>query len=648
MNSVGTNIAAYARRFAWFPRDVSVRGRQALKAIAAWEPDLQRLSDAELRKRSLALRFRARTREPLDQLLPEAYALVREAARRTIGMRHYEVQLLCGMALHHGAIAEMQTGEGKTLAATLPLYLAALRGKGAHLATVNDYLARRDREWMGPIYELLGLTAGVVTADMTADEKRHAYHCDVTYGTAKELGFDFLRDRLLLRRLGGSPDRAESSLFHASKAHLQPVQRGAYFIVVDEADCILIDDARTPLIISAAPSLTQRARSEAYRWSADGAPQFVEDVHYHYDHAEKEVELTPAGRRRIRSLPKPAALDALGMLEIYDFLERAILVSRDYLADRDFVVRDGEIVIVDENTGRLAEGRKWRGGIHQAVEAKEGLEVTLETGRAASITVQDYFRRYTRLAGMTGTALSSAHEFKKVYGSEVVAIPTHRPLIRRQWPTSIHGTGEAKWNAVVQEIARVHAQGRPVLIGTRSIERSEHLSELLERVGILHQVLNARQHAAEADIIARAGERGRVTVATNMAGRGVDIKLGEGVAELGGLHVICTEMHEAARIDRQLIGRCARQGDPGSYRCFLALDDELLASGFGPRRAKRLAQRGRHAPQLSNAWEQTFRKAQRIVERRHARARRALMYHQEEREKLQKEMGQDPYLDALG
>ena len=625
-------------------------GRWALvvSRIAALEAGLQGLSARQLRKESLSLRFRARSGEPLGRLLPEAYALVREAARRTIGMRHFDVQILGGIAMFHRSIVEMQTGEGKTLTATLPLYLHALAGKGCHLATVNDYLARRDAEWMGPIYEALGLTVGVIESQMSQPERRKAYACDVTYGTAKEFGFDFLRDRLLLRRIReGRTDLLGGMLGHGSgEADEKPVQREPYLAVVDEADCTLIDEARTPLIIAAPPTKAQRQAVACYQWSAEVAGQFVEEEDYEHDHRKKTVTLTAEGRQKVRQLRKPDAMDAVGMIHIYEYVERGIKVEREFARDRQYVVRDGEIVIVDEYTGRLGEGRKWRDGIHQAVEAKEGVEVTVATGQAARITIQDFFLRHRHLAGMTGTAADSARELRKIYHCGVIPIPTNRPLIRRRLPTLAFGTAELKWASVVEEVCQMVAQGRPVLIGTRSIDKSVHLSRLLAARGIEHQVLNAHHLAAEAEIVAGAGQAARVTVSTNMAGRGTDIKLGEGVAELGGLHVICTEMHDASRIDRQLAGRCGRQGDPGTHRQYLALDDELLSSGLGPQKGRKYARLGQRSAGRFGGLVRVFRRAQRKVERRHFRDRRALLYFEKQRKKMQCQMGQDPYLDT--
>ncbi len=622
---------------------------RALPRIAAFEPELLKLSDYDLRKRSLGLRYRARSGEPLARLMPEAFALVREAGRRTLDMRHFDVQMLGGIAMFNRSIVEMQTGEGKTLTATLPMYLYALAGKGCHLATVNDYLARRDAEWMGPIYQALGLSVGTIQTQQPQPQRRKAYACDLTYGTAKEFGFDFLRDRLLLRRMHeGQSDILGGMLGHAVAGGDKPVQREPFFALVDEADSILIDEARTPLIISAIPTEAEKIQVECYKWCASVSDQFEEDVDFDYDHDKKTVELTREGRHKVRMLPKPEALDNVGMLDIYQYVERSIKVQREFIQDRQFVVRDGEVVIVDEFTGRLAEGRKWREGIHQAVEAKAGVDVTVATGQAARVTVQDFFLRYQNLAGMTGTAAASARELRKIYRTAVIVVPTNRPVIRQRLPDLVFGSEDRKWAAVVDEICRLHAEGRPVLIGTRSIDKSVHLSELLAQRQIEHQVLNAHQVEQEADIVARAGLQDKVTVSTNMAGRGTDIKLQDHIKELGGLHVICTEMHDSARIDRQLIGRCGRQGDPGTYRQFLALDDELLLTGLGPDKAKRYKTLGESATAQVEGMSKLFRKAQRKVERRHFRDRKVLMHSEKERKKIQVQMGQDPYLDTPG
>lgn len=618
--------------------------------ITALEPELMELTDQQLRKRSLSVQYQAKSGVPLSRLLVEGYALVREAGRRTVEMRHFDVQLLGGIAMFNRSIVQMQTGEGKTLSATLPMYLHALNGKGCLLATVNDYLARRDAEWMTPVYKALGLTVGVVETQMQRPQRRKSYQCDVTYGTAKEFGFDFLRDRLLLRRISeGQGDLLGGMLGQqGGQKDEKAVQRDPYFALVDEADSILIDEARTPLIISAIPTEEQRLEAESYKWTTSVIDEFIEDEDYEYDHEKRTAELTREGRRKARILPKPADLDTVGMVSIYQYVERAIVVHREYHENRQYVIRDGEVVIVDEFTGRLAEGRKWREGIHQAVEAKAGVEVTVATGQAARITVQDFFLRFEKLAGMTGTAMGSARELRKIYRTHVLPIPTNQPEIRQALPVRVFATAEAKWEAIVEEVCQLHAEGRPLLIGTRSIDKSEILAKLLELRGIEHEVLNANHIEAEADIVARAGLRDKVTVSTNMAGRGTDIRLGDGITDIGGLHVICTEMHDSSRIDRQLIGRCGRQGDPGTYRQYLSLDDELLASGLGPEKGKKLKEMGEAGEGEFNRLAPLFVKAQKKVERRHFRQRRGLMYFEKERKKMQRQMGQDPYLDTPG
>ena len=621
---------------------LTVTGRSArwmcvLDRINALETKVQSLADAELRKESLSLRYRARCGEPLSSLLPEGYALVREAGRRTLGMRHFDVQILGGIALFHRSIVEMQTGEGKTLTATLPMYLYALAGNGAMLATVNDYLAQRDAEWMMPLYHALGISVGIIQTDMQPPQRRKAYHCDITYGTAKEFGFDFLKDRLLLRSIEeGKHDLIGTLLGDANNQTSEtPVQREPYFALVDEADSILIDEASTPLIISAAPSEDAAMEAEKYIWAAGTASQFLETTDYTYDHEKRTVDLTQPGRRKARTLQKPTALDQTGLQDIYDFVQRAVLVNRNYHRDEHYVVRNGEIVIVDEFTGRLGEGRKWRDGVHQAVEAKESVKVTWETNQAARVTVQDFFLRFEHLAGMTGTADTSRRELRNIYRCRVVPVPTNHPPQRKRLPTRLFGREPAKWDAVVQEIIEVHQTGRPVLIGTRTIDKSLLLSEKLRQRGIAHDVLNAHKVAEEAEIVAEAGERGKVTVSTNMAGRGTDIKISDEIRQLGGLHVICTEMHESARIDRQLIGRCGRQGDPGTFRQYLSLEDELLRTAFG--KTKKFSE---------SSTVSLFHRAQRLVERKSYRNRKVMLYYEKERKKVQRSMGQDPYLDA--
>ena len=549
------------------------RWRAVARKMDQFSGEFEKLVDRDLRKRSLALRYRANSGEPLDKLMPEAFALVREAGRRYLGMRHYEVQMLGGIALHNGCIAEMQTGEGKTLTASLPLYLNSLTGDGAHLATSNDYLAGRDADLMRPLYDGLGLTVGVVQSNTPRPQRQKAYQADITYSTAKELGFDFLRDRLLLRRIKEGQALVLDSLASDddSPAESKPVQGILNYVLVDEADSILIDEARTPLIVSSMPGGSEESIEALYRWSAEVTGKFEEDTHFEVKHKPRAIELNAEGRKLLRSLPAPEALNLFGMIDIYEQVERAILVSREYQKDRHYVVKDDEIVIVDEFTGRLAEGRKWRAGIHQAIEAREHVPVSVDTGDAAKITLQDFFLRYKRLAGMTGTASTSATELYKIYSTKVAIIPTNKPPKRKRLPDQVYGNAEAKWNSIVESIREHDSVGRPVLVGTRSIDKSELLSRKLTAAGIEHLVLNARHTADENAIIGQAGQLNRVTVATNMAGRGTDIQPTSDVLELGGLHVICTEMHDSARIDRQLIGRCGRQVIQAAFRSFYRL-----------------------------------------------------------------------------
>ena len=615
--------------------------------VNGWEENRKALSDPQLRKEFLSLIYRAKSGESLEALLPECYSLVREAGRRRMNMRHYDVQIFGGVCLYHGCIAEMQTGEGKTLTATLPLVLHSMLGKGAHLATVNDYLAHRDADWMRPLFDALGLKVGIVLTDHNQDQRRQAYGSDVTYGTAKEFGFDFLRDRLLMRAQGRNVNDflGAGSNERWSSAGEQPVQRGMHFALVDEADSILIDEARTPLIIGSLGDEAREAVIASFRWASEHVSAFVYQEDYTLEEDSRKVELTSKGRQHVRALPRPDQIRTVALVDLYEYIERAIRVLRDYHLDRQYVVRDGEIVIVDEFTGRLAEGRKWRDGIHQAVEASAGVEVSVPTGQAARITVQDLFLRYKYLAGMTGTAATSAGELRKIYRTPVLQVPTNRPPQRKKLPDIVCKDMMEKFERIVQEVLEVHSIGRPVLIGTRSIDKSNILASMLRQQGMKVQILNANEIEREAEIVALAGEQGQITVATNMAGRGTDVKLRDEVRALGGMMVICTELHDAARIDRQLIGRCGRQGDPGTYRQYLAMDDEILRNGFGLKpseKYKLMGEQGRYSDSMASL----FRKAQRKVERKHFRDRMALLYHEKERTKIQRDMGQDPYLDT--
>nr|WP_296360186.1 preprotein translocase subunit SecA [uncultured Acidaminococcus sp.] len=522
--------------------------------INALEPEISGLSDARLRAKTDEFRLRLTKGETLDDLLPEAFAVVREAAKRVMGLRHFDVQLMGGCILHRGKIAEMRTGEGKTLVATLPAYLNALEGKGVHVVTVNDYLARRDSEDMGRVYRFLGLSVGLITHEMDYPARKAAYAADIIYGTNNEFGFDYLRDNMVI-----SLD--------------QMVQRPLHYAIVDEVDSILIDEARTPLIISGPGAQS----TSLYQVMADVAAKLKEGEDYTVDEKQKTVAPTEAGIAKTEKL--------LGVSNMYDG-ENGVDYSHQLMAalkakalmhrDRDYVVKDGEVIIVDEFTGRLMFGRRYSEGLHQAIEAKEHVKVERESQTLATITFQNYFRMYDKLSGMTGTAKTEEQEFQKIYGLDVVVVPTNKPNIRIDYPDVIYKTRRAKYRAVANAIEELHKKGRPVLVGTTSIQQSEDLSELLKKRGIEHNVLNAKFHEKEAEIVADAGQMGAVTIATNMAGRGTDIVLGDGVAELGGLHIIGTERHESRRIDNQLRGRCARQGDPGSTRFYLSLEDDLM------------------------------------------------------------------------
>jgi preprotein translocase subunit SecA len=528
--------------------------RPIVDKINALEPDMERMSDANLQAKTSEFKLRLKKGETLDDILPEAFAVVREASKRVTGMRHFDVQLIGGVVLHRGKISEMRTGEGKTLVATLPVYLNALTGKGVHVVTVNDYLARRDSIDMGRIYNFLGLSVGLTVHEIDFPERKAAYQADITYGTNNEFGFDYLRDNMVVDKD-------------------QMVQRELNYCIVDEVDSILIDEARTPLIISGPGEKS----ADLYKVIARIVANMKEGEDYTVDEKQKQVAPTEAGIAK--------AEKALGVSNLYDtehgvdfshHIMCAIKAKTLMIRDRDYVVKDGEVIIVDEFTGRLMYGRRYSEGLHQAIEAKEGVVVQRESQTLATITFQNYFRMYKKLAGMTGTAKTEEQEFQKIYGLDVIVIPTNKPMIRTDYPDVIYKTKAAKYRAVVKEIVELHKSGQPVLVGTTSITQSEDLSALLKKQGIPHNVLNAKYHEKEAMIVADAGQPGQVTIATNMAGRGTDIVLGEGVAEKGGLHILGTERHESRRIDNQLRGRCARQGDPGSSRFYLSLEDDLM------------------------------------------------------------------------
>ncbi len=618
-----------------------------VERINALEPAFEQYTDAELKEKAHGLRLRARQGDSLNSLLVETFAMVREAAKRAIGQRQFDVQIVGGIAIHNRCIAELETGEGKTLVATMPATLNALPGKGVHVVTVNDYLARRDAEWMGPIYQMLGLTVGCIQTGQSDGVRRSAYACDITYGTAKELGFDFLRDELKRLRLGGDAHRKTFEQVYLGRGgHVEaemPVQRTHNYAIVDEADSILIDEARTPLIIGANNQPTQE-EAAAYYGADQLAATLVRVKDYKYDPLERKAELTAAGRRKVQAVAAHTAFVTLTVDGLYEYVERALRGQIAYLRDRDYVVVDGEVIIVDEFTGRMMPGRQWQDGLHQAIQAKEKLEITLETITAARVTVQDFFKRYKKLAGMTGTASSDARELRRIYKVGVFRVPTNRPC-RRVWLADrVFSTEDEKFRAVADQIIEWNRHGVPVLVGTRSIEKSERLSTLLAAAGIEHQILNAKNHEIEAQIVAQAGQAGRVTVATNMAGRGTDIKLGEGVAALGGLHVIGTERHEARRIDRQLAGRCARQGDPGLARFFVSMDDEIIEA-FGEKPAARLRRRYKGRGELTSLrMRRLFVAAQRRKERQHFKDRKLLMHYEKQRAEMRKNMGLNPVL----
>ena len=541
--------------------------------IEAMGPAMEKLSDEELRAKTDEFKKRLAEGETLDDLLVEAYAVVREAATRVLGMRHYRVQLIGGVILHQGRIAEMKTGEGKTLVSTLPAYLNALEGKGVHIVTVNDYLANRDAEWMGEVHRFLGLSVGVILNSMNPDERRAAYQCDITYATNNELGFDYLRDNMAVYEK-------------------QLVQRELNYAIIDEVDSVLIDEARTPLIISGqsgkstalyntcdylAKRMTKGERKgEINKMTVMMGEEIEETGDFIVNEKEKHVVLTEQGVKKVEEYFHLNNLADADNLEIQHVMTLALRANYLMFRDKNYVVKDGEVLIVDEFTGRIMPGRRYSDGLHQAIEAKEGVEVKRESRTLATITLQNFFNKYNKTAGMTGTALTEEEEFREIYGLDVIEIPPNKKVIRVDHDDLVFGTHREKINAIVEEIIETHQKGQPVLVGTITIEGSEEISNRLRKEGIPHTVLNAKFHEKEAEIVAHAGERGAVTIATNMAGRGTDIKLGDGVAELGGLKIIGTERHESRRIDNQLRGRAGRQGDPGDTRFFISLEDDLM------------------------------------------------------------------------
>ncbi len=578
--------------------------QQRVEAVSALEPEMEKLSDSDLRAKTDEFRERLEGGETIDGLLPEAFAVVREVSRRTLEMRPFDVQIMGGIVLHEGKIAEMKTGEGKTLAATMPVYLNALEGKGVHVVTVNDYLARRDAAWMDEIYTFLGLEVGLVQESMDFEERKVAYHSDITYGTNAQFGFDYLRDNI-------------------ATSTEQLVQRDLNFAIVDEVDSILVDEARTPLIISGMP---ESAAEIYYRFAAI-IPRLNDGEDYDVDEKKQQVAPTESGVEKVEN--------ALGIENLYDdvntnlvnHLNQALRAQTLFHKDDEYIVTDGQVYIVDEFTGRVLEGRRYSEGLHQAIEAKEGVEIREENQTVATITIQNFFRMYDKLSGMTGPAATEADEFMHTYKMEVVSIPTHKEMIREDKDDLVYKTEKAKHRAVVEDIAERNKLGQPILVGTVSVDVSERLSELLKRRGIAHNVLNAKQHEREAEIIAEAGERGAVTIATNMAGRGTDIKLGEGVPEAGGLYVLGTERHEARRIDNQLRGRSGRQGDHGESRFYLSFEDELLRL-FGGQRMQGVIERiglEEDVPIEAGMISNSVRRAQEQVESRNFQIRKRIL-----------------------
>lgn len=618
------------------------RYRRIAERVVRRSEELTTLDDSGLSLLARKIGWEARTMTPLRELLVEGFALVREASRRELGMSHFLVQIMGGISLFEGQITEMQTGEGKTLTAALPTFLHALSGLGCHVITTNDYLARRDAEFLGPVYERLGLTVGMVDASSTPDQRKKAYACDVTYGTAQEIGFDFLRDRLQLppglasMYVGADPFSESAST----------VQRGHHFALIDEADSILIDEARTPLVIGLKEP-NDPATVHLYRWSRRVISELQREIDYTFEPERRHAELTHAGCRNVLMLSKSSLLVAVDTERIYQHVENALTAELGFQRNRDYVIVKDEVQIVDESTGRIMDGRKWQQGLHQSIEAKERLPITASTVEAATVTLQSFFRLYKHVAGMTGTGRSARRELKHVYGRRVTVIPTHRPCIRKGLPTRIFATLQAKLLAVVDEIARRHATGQPLLVGTPSVAASEALGAMLTARGQPHQILNAYLHAQEAELISQAGNPGMITIATNMAGRGTDIRLADEVRLLGGLHVIATEMHTSARIDRQLIGRAARQGDPGSFQYFLSLEDELfhcLPQDLVARR-QRQARPGKDGEISARTWLPFFRRTQDSLEKLYTKQRRDLLRHEKQRAITYRQMGMDPCLE---
>jgi preprotein translocase subunit SecA len=595
------------------------------ESVLALEKQFSQMSDANLRKTAGELREIFRRNRDNHSDIERAFALVREVAFRQIGERHFRVQIAGAFALDHGCIVEMATGEGKTLTATMPATVAGWRGRGCHIITVNDYLAQRDAEWMGRIYRFCGLSVAHIEQAMSAEERRVAYQADITYCTNKEVSADFLRDRLALGNVRGLSSALLTKITQSGRSIMDRlVQRGLNFAIIDEADSVLVDEAVTPLIISGpAPNPEQ---VEAFRQAANIVSNLRPDTDYRINTRYREVELTNEGKNRLAQAAGSLGNIWQGARRREEIATKALVAKELYSLDKQYVIDDGKVVIVDDFTGRLMPDRSWRDELHQAVEAKEKLEITPPKDTYARISFQRFFRMYRKLSGMTGTASEAGAEFWQIYHLPVVVIPTNRPCIRKNFPDIVLPTGTTKFKRILLEIRRVHERGRPVLVGTRSVRDSEHISELLKAENLNHQVLNAVRHREEAQIVAGAGQAGKITVATNMAGRGTDIKLGRGVAESGGLHVIASERNESGRIDRQLFGRCGRQGDPGSAQAIVSLEDEFVS-----RYAKNIVAylKKRHALSTDDISSKTtravFRLAQNRAEKLALRQRKSVM-----------------------
>jgi preprotein translocase subunit SecA len=624
------------------------RAALLIPRIRHWERRYLNLSDAELLDTSMLLRGKARGKTSLDKLLPQAFGLVSVAIQRALDIRPFDVQLAAGAVMHYGGLVELATGEGKTVSASAPAFLNALIGKGVHVTTVNDYLAKRDAEWIGPVYEKLGMSVGVLQQKMEDAARTAAYKSDITYGTASEFGFDFLRDRLKLR--GGQAAAAPfwaPWMPGAGPAKMDPrVQRTLHYAIVDEADSIFIDEAKTPLIIANPTRAAEPEEQVVFVWADGVAREMRQDEHFTLNLKKDKIEITDNGRTLVRYSNPPSGKHAKAMDKLLESVEKALHAHYRFRRDQNYMVnKENKIIIIDEGTGRPQPDRHWRDGLHQAVEAKEKVQINMPSDHAAQITYQNFYRLYAKLAGMSGTLLPNFWELRKVYRRWTSRVPTNKPCKRTVLPDQVYPTEDAKFNAVVRKTQEMLAAGRPVLIGTRTVDASKKLSVKLTAVGVTHQVLNAEQNEREAEIVAAAGQPGTVTVATNMAGRGTDIKLGTGVAENGGLHVIGTERHEAERIDRQLQGRAGRQGDPGSAQFMVSLED-LLLEGLGTAKQDELAALGRTGGKQD--WDQyapLFRIAQRRIERKHYRQRLDLMNYDKHRQEMLSDIGADPYVD---